>query len=152
MATDDGLPFRVELPEVQYLVLLKHALNRSRAAARLAAAVVHEGKGKKSDYLVSGFVTDGLALSAIALVHAPEALPAIEREEAGPREVAHARRMFCNAGFAEPCELFLHGSGARGEDAGVWSSLGALMIRVGQTIIRLLAIAAMAVTAYFLSV
>jgi hypothetical protein len=80
MATDDGLPFRLELPEAQYLVLLKHALNRSRAAARLAAAVEHERKGKKSYYLVSGFVTDGLALRAIALVHAPETLPAIERK------------------------------------------------------------------------
>jgi hypothetical protein len=86
MATDDGLPFRVELPEVQYLVLLKHALNRSRAANRLAAAVEHAGKGKKSYYLVSGFVTDGLALSAIAIVHAPEALPEIERELKRARE------------------------------------------------------------------
>jgi hypothetical protein len=47
MATDDGLPFRVELPEAQYLVLLKYALNRSRAAALLAAAVEHEGKKKR---------------------------------------------------------------------------------------------------------
>jgi hypothetical protein len=39
----------------------------------------HERK-KKSYYLVSGFVTDGLALRALALVHAPGALPAIERE------------------------------------------------------------------------
>jgi hypothetical protein len=79
MATDDGLPFRVELPEPQYLLLLKHSINRSRAAVRLAAAVEHERK-KKSYYLVSGFVTDGLALRALALVHAPGALPAIERE------------------------------------------------------------------------
>jgi hypothetical protein len=74
MATDDGLPFRVELPEAQYLVLLKYALNRSRAAALLAAAVEHEGK-KKSYYLVSGFVTDGLAL----------------RDCAGPRAGGSAR-------------------------------------------------------------
>jgi hypothetical protein len=86
IATDDGLPFRVELPEPQYLMLLKHAINRSRAATRLAAAVEHEGKGKTSYYLVSGFVTDGLALRAIALVHAPEALPAIDRELERARE------------------------------------------------------------------
>lgn len=79
MPPADGLPFRVELPEAQYLALLKHALNRSRAAARLAAAVEHEGKGKTSYYRISGFLTDALALRATALVHAPEALPAIER-------------------------------------------------------------------------
>jgi hypothetical protein len=44
MVTDDGLPFRVELPEPQYLLLLKHAKNRSRAATRLAAAVEHGGR------------------------------------------------------------------------------------------------------------
>jgi hypothetical protein len=82
----DALPFQVELSEAQYLVLLKHALNRSRAATRLAAAVEHERKGKKSYYLFTGFLTDGLALRAIALVHAPEALPAIERELKRARE------------------------------------------------------------------
>jgi hypothetical protein len=34
MATADGLPFRVELTEAQYLVLLKHATNGSRVSAR----------------------------------------------------------------------------------------------------------------------
>jgi hypothetical protein len=34
----------VELTEAQYLVLLKHATNRSRASARLIAAVQHERK------------------------------------------------------------------------------------------------------------
>ena len=61
-------------------MLLKYATNRSRASARLIAAVEQERKGKGSYYLVSGFLTDALALRAIALVHAPEALPAIERE------------------------------------------------------------------------
>jgi hypothetical protein len=57
----------------------------SRAATRLAAAVEHERKGK-SYYLFSGLLTDALALRAIALVHAPEALPAIERELKRARE------------------------------------------------------------------
>jgi hypothetical protein len=40
-------------------------------------AVEHEGPGALSR--LTGFLTDGLALRAVALVHAPEALPAIER-------------------------------------------------------------------------
>jgi hypothetical protein len=72
----------VELTEAQYLVLLKHAKNRSRASARSIAAVQHERKirgGREDYYLFTGFLTDGLALRAIALVHAPDAVPAIER-------------------------------------------------------------------------
>jgi hypothetical protein len=67
----------VELTEAQYLVLLKEAKRRSRVSARLIAAV--EQDGKRGAYLVTGFVTDGLALLAVARVHAPGAVPAIER-------------------------------------------------------------------------
>jgi hypothetical protein len=52
------------------------AKNRSRAAARLIAAERH---ARKNSYLFTAFQTDGLALRAIALSHAPKAAPAIER-------------------------------------------------------------------------
>jgi hypothetical protein len=71
----------VELSEEHNLVLLKEAKRRSRVSARLIAAVEHERKGKRGRenyHLFSGFRTDGLALRASAMVHAPEALPAID--------------------------------------------------------------------------
>jgi hypothetical protein len=86
MAKADTLPVQIELREAQYLVLLKHAKKSSRVAARLIAAVEHEGKGKRGAYVFTGFVTDGLALRALALVHAPEAVPAIERALKQARE------------------------------------------------------------------
>ena len=82
MATDGSLPVQIELTEAQYLVLLKHASNSSRVAARLLRVVEPETsarKGKVGPYVFTGFVTDALGLRAIAVVHAPEALPEIER-------------------------------------------------------------------------
>ena len=86
MATAKTLPFQVELTEAQYLVLLKHATGRSRVSARLIAVAEPEGQGKRGAYVFSGFVTDGLALRGIALVHAPDALPAIDRALKRARE------------------------------------------------------------------
>jgi hypothetical protein len=77
MATAKPLPVQIELRQTDYLVLLKHAKNRSRVAARLIAAGEHESK--RGVYLFTGLVTDGLGLRAVALVHARKALPAIER-------------------------------------------------------------------------
>jgi hypothetical protein len=79
MAKAEPLPFRVELSEGDYLVLLKHATGSSRVSTRLIAAVQHAQKGRVDYYLFTGYQTDGLALRAIALVHAPKVLPAIER-------------------------------------------------------------------------
>jgi len=45
-----------------------------------------ERKGKRGGYLFTGFVTDGLALRGIALVHARAALPAIDRALKRARE------------------------------------------------------------------
>lgn len=77
MAKADALPFQVELSEGDYLVLLKHATGRSRVSARLIAAT--EIPGKRGAVLFTGYQTDGLALRAVALVHAPNAVSAIER-------------------------------------------------------------------------
>ena len=82
MTTAGTMPVQIELSEPQYLVLLKHARNSSRVAARLLRVVEPETngrKGKVGPYLFTGFVTDALGLRALALVHAPDALPAIER-------------------------------------------------------------------------
>ena len=38
-----------------------------------------ERKGTRIRYLFTGRLTDGLSLRAVALVHAPDALPAIDR-------------------------------------------------------------------------
>ena len=84
MATAKTLPVQIELKEADYLVLLKEAKRQTRVSARLIAAVEHERK--RDAYLYSGFVTDGLALRGIALVHAPHALPAIERALKRARE------------------------------------------------------------------
>ena len=89
MATAKALPVQIELSEAQYLVLLKHAKNSSRVAARLLRVVEPEmsaRKGKGRPYVFTGFVTDGLALRGIALVHAPDALPAIDRALKRARE------------------------------------------------------------------
>ena len=83
MAPAEALPFQVELREADYLVLLKEAKRQSRASARLVAAV--EMERKPGYVLFSGFVTDGLALRGVALVHAP-ALPAIEKALGRARE------------------------------------------------------------------
>ena len=51
-------------------------------ASRLLRVVEPETsarKGKLGSYTFTGFVTDGLALRALALVNAPDAVPAIER-------------------------------------------------------------------------
>jgi hypothetical protein len=68
-------PFTVELKEPDYLVLLKHARGQSPAARRLTAA---EPIGKDGAYVFTGYATDGLALRALAVAHAPKALPAID--------------------------------------------------------------------------
>jgi hypothetical protein len=50
-------------------------------SARLIAAPQLERKGnggREEYYLFTGFRTDGLALRAIALVHVPAAVPAID--------------------------------------------------------------------------
>jgi hypothetical protein len=73
----DALPIQVELSEADYLVLLKEAKRQTRVSARLIAAV--EQERKRGTYLFTGFRTDGLALRAVALIHAPKAVPAIER-------------------------------------------------------------------------
>ena len=77
MAKAEALPFQVELRQADYLELLKQANRQSRVTARLIAAVEHERK--RDAYLFTGYVTDRLALRGIALVHAPAALPAIDR-------------------------------------------------------------------------
>ena len=86
MAKADTLPVQIELSEAQYLVLLKHATKRSRVSARLIAVAEFERKGKRAACVFTGFVTDGLALRGIALVHAPDALPAIDRALKRARE------------------------------------------------------------------
>ena len=63
-------------------MLLKHARNSSRIAARLLLIAEPETsvrKGKVGPYVFTGFVTDALGLRAIAVVHAPDAVPAIEK-------------------------------------------------------------------------
>jgi hypothetical protein len=84
MAKAEALPFQVELNPADYFVLLKQANRQSRVSARLIAAVEHERK--RDAYLFSGYVTDGLALRGVALVHAPAALPAIDRALKRARE------------------------------------------------------------------
>jgi len=56
MAKADALPVQIELRQTDYLVLLKHAKNRSRVAARLIAAGEHESK--RGVYLFTGLVTE----------------------------------------------------------------------------------------------
>ena len=84
MAKAEALPFQAELRQADYLELLKQAKRQSRVSARLIAAV--EDERKRDAYVFSGFVTDGLALRGVALVHAPEALPAIDRALKRARE------------------------------------------------------------------
>ena len=70
-------------------MLLKHARNSSRLASRLLRVVEPETnarKGKLGPYTFTGFVTDGLALRALALVHPPDAVPAIEKALKRARE------------------------------------------------------------------
>jgi hypothetical protein len=86
MTTTDTLPVQIELSEAQYLVLLKRATNGSRVSARLIGAVERDRTGKRRAYSVTGFLTDGLALKAVAIVHAPKAVPAIERALKRARE------------------------------------------------------------------
>ena len=81
MAPAGSLPFQVELSEAHYLALLEQAPPRSRVLARLLAATEIErlvDSVREDYYGVTGFRTDGLALLAIAMVHLPAAVPAIE--------------------------------------------------------------------------
>ena len=80
------LPVQIALRAADYFALLKYAPRRSRVSARLIAVAEPEGKGKRDGYLFTGFVTDGLALRGIGLVHAPDALPAIDRALKRARE------------------------------------------------------------------
>jgi hypothetical protein len=82
MATTNALPFQVELTEADYFVLLKQAKRQTPVSRRLIAAV----DGKRGHYLFTGFLTDGLALKAVAIVHAPKAVPAIDRALKRARE------------------------------------------------------------------
>ena len=89
MATAKARPVEIALSEARYLVLLKHAKGSSRVAARLLRVVEPETnvrKGKVDPYVFTGFVTDTLGLRAIAVVHAPDALPAIDRALKRARE------------------------------------------------------------------
>src|SRR4029450_4392882 len=88
----EALPFQVELNQADYLELLKQAKRQTRVSARLIAVAEPEGKSKRGTYVFSGFVTDGLALRGIALVHAPEALPAIDRALKRAREKERGHR------------------------------------------------------------
>ena len=72
------------MSEPDYFVLLKEAKRQTRVSARLIAAV-EQGR-KRGTYLFTGFLTDGLALKAVAIVHAPKAVPAIERALKQARE------------------------------------------------------------------
>jgi hypothetical protein len=105
MAKADTLPVQIALTEAQYLLLLKHAKNSSRVAARLLRVSEPETSartGKVGPYVFTGFVTDGLALRLIALVHAPDAVPAIEKALKRAREVAASRPLSLrNSVFAE---------------------------------------------------
>ena len=84
MATAHALPFQVELSEADYFVLLKQAKRQTPVSRRLIAAV--EQDGKRGSHLFTGFLTDGLALKAVAIVHAPKAVPAIDRALKRARE------------------------------------------------------------------
>jgi DNA-binding IclR family transcriptional regulator len=64
--------------EADYLVLLKGAKRQTRVSARLIAAV--EQERKRGTYLFTGLLTDGLAPKAVAIVHAPKAVRAVDRE------------------------------------------------------------------------
>jgi hypothetical protein len=75
VATAKTLPVQIELKEADYLVLLKHAPRLSQVSARLIAVGEPERKGKRGACVFTGFVTDGLALRGIALVHARTPCP-----------------------------------------------------------------------------
>ena len=70
------LPFRVEVSEGDYLLLVKHARRQSNVARRLAIA---EQAAKDGTYVLTGSTADALGLRALALAHAPQAVPAIDR-------------------------------------------------------------------------
>jgi len=76
------LPFRVEVSEGDYLLLVKHARRQSNVARRLAIA---DQPAKDGTYVLTGSTADALGLRALALAHAPKAVPAIDRAlKAGP--------------------------------------------------------------------
>ena len=81
MATAETLPVRVFLTEADYRALLDRAPARSRVAARLVAAerIVRKiNRVNKDLYEFTASRTDAVALRAIALAYAPEALSAID--------------------------------------------------------------------------
>jgi hypothetical protein len=53
---------------------------------RLIEVVEDDRIGRKGSYVFTGFVTDGLALHTVARVHAPKAVPMIERALKRARE------------------------------------------------------------------
>ena len=75
-APKSPLPFRVEVSEGDYLLLVKHARRQSNVARRLATA---EQPAKDGTYVLTGSTADALGLRALALAHAPKAVPAIDR-------------------------------------------------------------------------
>ena len=78
------LPFRVELSADDFHALLKHARPQSGVSRRLAAA---EDSHTTGSYVVSGYETDGLALRALALAHAPKVVAAIDRALRASEEI-----------------------------------------------------------------
>jgi len=81
-APRSSLPFRVEVSEGDYLLLVKHARRQSNVSRRLAIA---EQASKDGTYVLIGSTADALGLRALALAHAPKAVPAIDRAlKAGP--------------------------------------------------------------------
>ena len=86
MATAKALPVQVALSEADYLVLLKHAPKGSRVLRCLTEAAEDDRPRRKGSYVFTCFLTDGLALRALALAHAPDAVAAIERALKRARE------------------------------------------------------------------
>jgi hypothetical protein len=86
MATAKALPVQVALSEADYLVLLKHAPKGSRVLRCLTGVAEDDRPRRKGSYVFTCFLTDGLALRALALAHAPDAVAAIERALKRARE------------------------------------------------------------------
>ena len=76
VARQSPMPFRVEITEGDYLLLVKHARRQSNVSRRLAGA---EQPSKNGTYVLTASTADALGLRALALAHAPKAIPAIDR-------------------------------------------------------------------------
>ena len=137
MPKTDTLPVQIEFSEAQYLVLLKQAPKRSRVLR--ASSRPWNTTGSAEGLLrLHRFPTDGLGLRALALVHAPEALPAIERGLKRARENSGVTPFPLRNSVLQSSHIFLNDSGAR-RGTRDWSPEDARWIRLGLTIIRGLA-------------